>query len=298
MRPTAAFLFAILLCAPAPANAFVLSNFDAPDSVLADPEDGSYYVSNVNGAPSEKDGNGYISKISSNGAIVIQKFIGGKKEDATLHAPKGMAIVGGRLFVSDIDTVKVFDKRTRKAVAIVDLSKQKARFLNDVAADLFGNVYVSDTLADRIYVIRPEKAYAVGVFKESEELGGPNGLLVNPRNRNLMVTSFRTGRLLEFDSSGRLHVLKKGLASLDGLDYDDKGYLYVSSVEKGEIYRIPHFGRGPVTTFASGLISPSDIAFDRRKDEVLVPSSKAGRLTTLPRNRTNTEAEASIPTEL
>ena len=45
------------------AHSFALSNFDTPESFIADAEDGSYYVSNINGDPYAKDGNGTISKI-------------------------------------------------------------------------------------------------------------------------------------------------------------------------------------------------------------------------------------------
>lgn len=46
-----------------------------------DPADGAYYVSNIAGSFSDKDGNGYISEISPDGDTVIQKFIGGKKDE-------------------------------------------------------------------------------------------------------------------------------------------------------------------------------------------------------------------------
>ncbi len=282
--PIPAVMLFLLAAAAHPAHAFTLSDFEAPESVLVDPEDGAYYVSNVNGATGDKDGNGYISKIGPNGKIVIQKFIGGRKEDHPLHAPKGLALLGNRLFVTDIDTVKVFDKRTRKIVAIVDLSGLHATFLNDIATDVFGNLYVSDTLEDRIFLIRPEKGYAVSVFKESADLGGPNGLMVNPHNRNLMVVTWKTGRILEIDPFGNIHVLKKGLEALDGITYDGAGNLYVSSFENGEIHRVAHLGRGSLTTFVTGLLTPADISYDYKKNELLVPSFRGGRIATLPRN--------------
>jgi len=58
---------------------------------------------------------------------------------------------------------------------------------------------------------------------------------------------------------------------------------YVSSFEKGEVYSIPMFGRGTITTFLSGLTTPADISFDRNRDEVLIPSFDANTVTTVPR---------------
>ena len=96
------------------AHSLNLSNFETPESMQVDVETGAYYISNINGDKLAKDGNGYISKITANGNTVIEKFIGGKPENPLLHAPKGLAILGKDIFVTDIDTVKVFDTKSRK----------------------------------------------------------------------------------------------------------------------------------------------------------------------------------------
>ncbi|MBI4432588.1 MAG: SMP-30/gluconolactonase/LRE family protein [Candidatus Omnitrophica bacterium] len=272
------------MAVPCMVLAFTLSKFDSPESMVVDPEDGSYYVSNLAGSPTEKDSNGYISKISSSGNIVIQKFIGGKKGDAILHSPKGLALSGNELFVADIDTIKVFNKKSQKLTAIVDLSKHHVKFLNDLALDAEGDLYVTDMFANRIFKIKPKKAYEVTVYKGGPLLSRPNGLLVNPRSKNLMVATFDPGMILEIDSFGGIHILKKGLKGLDGMDYDREGNLYVSSFEMGEIYKIERMGRGPLTTFLKGLTTPTDIAYDRKKNELLIPSMKANTVTTISRN--------------
>lgn len=284
------FLILFFLTNPAgPAGAFTLSHLDSPESFIVDPEDGSYYVSNINGSPSAKDGNGYISKIDAGGNTVIQHFIGGKKDELLLNAPKGLAVVGENLFVTDIDAVKAFNKKTGKPAVIVDLSKLKARFLNDSAADDRGVLYVSDTMTNQLFKIDTQKNYAAALLKESGELGQPNGLLVNPKSKNLMVVTWGSGRLLEIDRSGRIHILKRGLKTLDGIDYDGQGNLYVSNYEKGEIYKIAFFGRGALTTLQGGLTTPADISYDRKKDELLIPSSKGNTVTTVPTGRKSTQ---------
>lgn len=250
---------------------------------MRDSEDGAYYVSNVGGDALEKDGNGFISKINAGGSIVIQKFIGGKKEDGVLNAPKGLAIVGRNIFVADIDTVKVFDKKTRKPSAIVDLTYHGAKLLNDIATDAVGNLYVSDTLTDRIFKIQPTTGYTVSVYASSPALSGPNGLLMNPRSRRLMVVTWGSGQVLEIGPAGALHVLKRGLTNLDGIDYDKNGNLYVSSFTKGEIYKISNYGRGKLNTHVTGLTAPADILYDRQKEELVVPSMKNNKVTTIKR---------------
>ncbi len=247
-----------------------------------DPEDGSYYVSNINGGPLEKDGNGYISKINPNGSIVIQKFIGGK--EAVLNAPKGLVLSGKTLFVTDIDVVKGFNKENGKLTVTVDFSSFSAKFLNDLTADSQGVLYTSDMLTNRIFKINPAKNYEISVYSNSPELGGPNGVLFNPKTKNLMVVTWTKGEILEIErSTGKVHVLKKGLNGLDGIDYDASGNLYVSSFQKGEIYRIPLYGRGTITTYLGGLRTPADISYDRKRDELLIPSFEGNTVTTVRR---------------
>ena len=279
MRKTfSLFLFFSLVFLPS-SHAFTRSHFDAPESFVADPETGSYYVSNMNGSPLAKDGNGYISKISANGNLVIQKFIGGKSEPI-LNAPKGILILGHQLWVADIDTVKVFDKESGKLLRTIDAAPLRAQFLNDVTTD-GTEIYVSDMLGDQIFKITPAENDKVTVFKKGKELGNPNGLIFNPKTKSLMAVGFKSGEILEIDRRGRAHVLKKGLSGLDGVDYDNEGNLYVSSYEKGEIYKITFYGRGILTTFQSDLTTPSDISCDRKRNDLLVPSMRGNTVTTI-----------------
>jgi DNA-binding beta-propeller fold protein YncE len=260
------------------AYSFTLSNFDSPESIVVDPEDGSYYVSCVNGNALEKDGNGYISKISSDRNIIIQKYIGAKTKGPALHSPKGLAIAGKIIYVTDIDAVKGFDKEKRALVTLIDFSKWEVKDLNDLTIDDKGDIFVSDRLTNRIFKIEPAAKYGVSLFKAADDLAGPNGLLFNPRSKNLMVVTWRSGQILEIDRQGGIHSLKRGLTTLDGIDFDKEGNLYVSSFDKGEIYKIAYYGRGALTTALSGIRTPSDISYDRKKKELLIPQFNANKI--------------------
>lgn len=284
-------LITAAFCPCAQAQSFTLSHFDTPESMIVDPDDGSYFVSNINGDPSVKDGNGYISKIDPLGKTVIQKFIGTGRTAGMLNAPKGMLIVGRTLFVADIDTVHGFNKETGRPVVAVDFSDFKPKFLNDMASDNRGHIFVSDMLTDRIFKINQQKNYEVTDYTSGAGLGGPNGLLFNPKNGNLMVATFNTGMLLEIDPSGGRHVLKRGLGKLDGIDHDNQLNIYLSSFEKGEIYRITRAGRGALSTLYAGLANPADISVDRRKRDILVPQYGSGQVSRLPIDK---EAESAL----
>ena len=126
-----------------PKPLFHLEGFQTPESVAYDDANDRYLVSNINGKPGEADNNGYISLVSPDGKIILEKFIAGGVNKVTLHAPKGTAIANGMLYVADIDTVRKFDLKTGAPKGEIKIPG--ATFLNDVDADADGNVYVSDT---------------------------------------------------------------------------------------------------------------------------------------------------------
>src|SRR5690349_2445801 len=67
-----------------------------PESVLYDAKNKVLYVANIDGKPDEKDGKGFISKVSPEGKITNLEWITG------LHAPKGMGLSGNTLYVADV----------------------------------------------------------------------------------------------------------------------------------------------------------------------------------------------------
>jgi sugar lactone lactonase YvrE len=114
-----------------------VNGFQTPESVKWDSAHDVYLVSNINGAPNAKDGNGYISRVSPAGSISDSAFIKG------LNAPKGMALVRDTLWVADIDEVRAFNVTTGAPVA--DVKVPGALFLNDIAAAPDGSLYITDT---------------------------------------------------------------------------------------------------------------------------------------------------------
>src|SRR5207249_1150955 len=101
-------------------------------SILYEPRSDVYLVSNINGDPTASDGNGFISRVAPDGRILELKWIDGAKPGVRLNGPKGMAVAGDTLYVSDITAVRMFDLRTgapKDAVVILG-----STFMNDLAA--------------------------------------------------------------------------------------------------------------------------------------------------------------------
>ena len=93
----------------------VLAQMKTPESVHYDADLDAWFVSNINGNPSQHDGNGYIVRVPAESTTTVTMFAEGGKNGVRLDAPKGIATTADQLWVADIDAIRVFDKRTQEA---------------------------------------------------------------------------------------------------------------------------------------------------------------------------------------
>lgn len=143
-------------------------DLQAPESVIFDEKRNVLYVSNINGGPMDKDDNGFIARVSLQGEIIELKWF-----TDPLWAPKGMAIANDHLYVADISKVVEVDLETGQLVKVYTVAD--AVFLNDVAADQQGNIYISDMMTNTIHRIKNGQ---IEPWLKSERLASPNGLTV------------------------------------------------------------------------------------------------------------------------
>ena len=214
-----------------------------PESALPVPSEGFAYVSNVAGKPTEKDGNGFISKVSlADGKIIALEWAKG------LDAPKGLALAGGKLYAADIDKLVEVDAKTGMILAKHDAPG--AQFLNDVAVDAQGRVYVSDSNTSTIWRL------ADGKFEkwvEGEALKFPNGLHVS--GDKLIVAAWGApGTSAESSAPSNLIELSladksvrdlgdgKPVGNLDGIEPIDDAFL-VTDFVVGALDRIDRSGK-------------------------------------------------------
>ena len=201
--------------------------FMRPESALYDRERDMIYVSNINGAPIEKDGNGFISRVRTDGTVADLKWVEG------LNAPKGMALAGGKLYVTDIDRLVEIDIASGKIANVWDL---KGIFLNDITADSAGALYISDNMANLIHRFDDGEARVWC----AQGLGGPNGLLAE--TSRLLVASLGEGVVKTVPwPDGPAADWVKLEVGLDGIEpVGDGGYLV--SVFDGAVYYISSAG--------------------------------------------------------
>ena len=251
--------------------------FATPESVLHDWSADVYLVSNINGSPLAKDGNGFISRLAPDGSVTELKWIDGAEDGVTLHAPKGMALRRDTLFVTDIDVVRLFDRAT--GAPIGNWPVQGSTFLNDVAVGPDGAVYVTDSGlragpdgfvrsgTDAVYKSTPEGELVALV--SGDALGGPNGIVVD--GGRVMFVTFGTGRVhLVQRETGTISGLPSPPAGqLDGVVKVTEGQFLISSWEGQAVYRLG--GGGLYTTEVDSVEAPADIGLDARRGRVLIP---------------------------
>jgi hypothetical protein len=282
-----AALTAICLALAGPAHAdmtvvWTLDGFVGPESVGRDPASGKFYVSSFGKEPMSKDGDGFISVITADGKIDKLDWVTG------LDAPKGIDVVGGKLYVADIDQLVEID--TASGQVANRYKAEGAQFLNDVAAGLDGKVYVSDTFGSAVYVL---EGGVLSLLVQDKLLMGANGLLVE--GGTLVVANLG-------DISGGFENIKPGwvvtidLASkaittygaegqigvLDGVESDGKGGLLLTDNPAGTVLHLQPGGTASViATVGTGA---ADLEVDPTDGLILVPVIPANQVVAIKQN--------------
>jgi sugar lactone lactonase YvrE len=265
---------------PAPTPAPVLTfkgAFATPESVLYDAANDRYLVSNINGAPNAVDNNGYISELSPDGTIKTPKLIAGGEKNVKLDAPKGSAIVGKELWVTDISVVRKFDLKTLEPKG--EIALPEATFANDLAVAADGKVYVADSSVkpgpkgfdslggDQVFVI--DKTGKAKVLAKSKDLAGPNGLAFGAKGA-LLVNSLLSNEVYGIGPKGeKTDIVKLPNGGLDGmLVAGDQ--LMVTSWGASAIYR-GKLGGTAFEPIVQNVKGPADMGWDSKRSRILLP---------------------------
>ena len=265
-----------------------VEGFSTPEGVRYDEAADAWLVSNINGSPLGKDGNGFISRLKSDGTVDSLHFIMGGRNGVTLHAPKGMAIIGDTLFVADIDAVRAFNRTTGAAITSWNLAPQGAVFLNDVAVTPQGDVYVSDTQVrfqqdgsmshpgmDRIFMLGRDRKSASVVLR-NDSLGRPNGITWDARGNRLIIVPFGAGTIHAWTPGGdSLATVATGKGQFDGVEMLPNGQLLVSSWADSTVSLV---NGDSITAIVRGVAAPADIGFDARGGMLAIPLFNGNRV--------------------
>jgi len=268
-----------------------LGGFEGPESVRYDPEQDVYFISNIAGYGSVKDGNGYISRVNAADPTVATVFVQGGVNGVTLDAPKGLAIHGDTLWVTDIDVLRAFDRRTGAPLASIDFASRGAVQLNDIAVGPDGRLRVTDTgilmIPQGVKHVGPDRIFEIGALHEitavdsGSHLRLPNGITWDPTAKRWLVVSFDpfvgevvSGWGVEGDSARA--VLWTGRARLDGIEVLDDGSMLFSSWGDSSLHRITR--GGDRKQIIREIPEPADIGVDTRRSRVAIPLTVLGQV--------------------
>lgn len=125
--------------------------------------------------PLNTQGKGYISAIDHSGKTTT--FIA---TDGNLSAPKGMAVLGGRLFVADVNKVVVYNLRKKGEKPQIINLPQGELFVNDIAT-IGEIVVVSVTNTGHIFCFNASDPGNLSQVKLTlfADLPGANGLAIH-----------------------------------------------------------------------------------------------------------------------
>lgn len=263
------------------AKVFEIGDLRNAEAVVHDEEQDVYFVS----------GKGFIARVSPDGKVLDRAFAGG------VQAPKGMAIHGSELWVADGTDLRVFDRLTGKDVRTFDLAEHGAVFLNHVAVGADNSIYVTDTDVrikgkrervragdGRIFRIEPDGDVEVAI--EGEELRSPAGIAWD--GLRFLVAQAYGNEIVAWQPGHHARAVLRGPGAYDGLAVLPNGMVIVTSQNDNAL----HVGTtGELKPLFARTASPAGIAFDRKRNRLLIPSSESVEAWTLPPMSTTAPTE-------
>ncbi|MGM8226686.1 GTP-binding protein [Cellvibrio sp. ARAG 10.3] len=219
------------------------------------------FVTEIDGK--DDDGEGGVARLSLDGKILEQDWVRG------LNGPKGMGAHKGKLYVADVKEVVVIDIDSGDIDARIPVAD--AVFLNDIAVDINGVVYVSDTRTNKVHRIVNNN-----VELYLDNITSPNGL--QTIGSTLIVGA--ATRLLLIDKDKNLLTLAKGFESnIDGVEMTQPGE-FIVSCWAGLVYYVHADGRiEKLLDSRDTQINTADIGFDEDTRIVYIPNFHKNSLT-------------------
>ncbi len=226
-----------------------------PESIIFDSDNERYLVSNY--------ATGSIVAIdeSGNQEVFVQN----------MNATQGLCIVGSVVYVGCDSTVRGFSLNSGNQV--MNLPVYGVSNLNDVTADLDGNLYVSDVFGTKIIKVNTtEQTYSV--FVHGSGIYRPNGLTFDSINNRILVCSYRENfpiQAIDLASSTVTLLMNTSLDYSDGICIDGTGNVYFTSWSTNSIYKVNRdFTTSPEAIYTNPG-GPADISFDHINNRIAIP---------------------------
>ena len=219
--------------------AIVHDGLNSAEAVTFDPTRDVYFVSNINGDPGIKDGNGFITRITADGVVDSLHFIQGGRNGVTLNGPMGSRVQADTLWVLDVDMLRGFDARSGAPLKAINLAPQGAGFLNDLTVGPDGDFYITDTgvrpvsgnldhvAPDRIYHV--DRSRKVSIALESPTLSMPDGIGWDAAARRVVLAPFGGKAVQEWHPGDKAPKdIAPGPSKFDGVEIQPSGAIVIT----------------------------------------------------------------------
>jgi sugar lactone lactonase YvrE len=249
-------------------EAWRTTGFMTPESVSYDPGSNALYVGNINSPDMSANGQGYISQVGLDGAVMKEKFAEG------LNAPKGTFVKDGTLYVAGVEEVVEIDLAsgavtTRHAIP-------GATFINDVAVADDGTIYATETMQGAVYTISNG---TVATLVTDPALAGANGIVIdgnqllvstlgdlsagfeNLKPSTVKAVDLATKAITDYGSS-------EPVGMLDGIELADGGVL-VTDNGGGRVVKIA--ADGTITEIGATGAGSADFEYIPDQNLIVVP---------------------------
>ncbi len=234
-------------------NPYTIKN---PESVVWNPVTNEYLISNA--------GSGYILSLKNKKEFSIFN-------KTKLISPKGMAIEGNTLYVTDITQLVGFNLKDGKETFRYNVPG--AIYLNDVAVSPDNVIYASDMKNNSIVMLNP--ANQKGDTFKHKDLESPNGLYYVQQDSTslLYIVSYRANasiQILNLQTKELKSIPNTEVSMADGITREQDGTWLVSSWMDKTIHKFKQ-DFSARTKIKETVQSPADIYINPVNNELAIP---------------------------
>jgi hypothetical protein len=190
--------------------------------------------------------------------------------------------VGDRLYVTDIDHVRIFDRKSGEPKG--EIAVDGATSLIDLVAAPDGGLYLTDSgLKAGETGLEPAGTAAIYHISTESKLtailkdpgfAAPSGIAVD--GDRLLVVTFTDNKLYAIKDGKPTVIAKLPAGGLDGIVKLPDGRWAISSWEGKAVYAGPL--EGPYEVLVGGIESPADVAVDTSRRALIIPSVKGNEV--------------------
>lgn len=254
-----------------PFKQIVVTGLESPESVIK--LNNRVFVSNmgVKVDPASKDSDGSISELSSTGTIVKKKF-----QNGILHSPKGLAILGNTIYVTDIDRIVGFDLTSGNQVFEYLIAGNN--FLNDLAV-LNNSLVASGTLSGNVYQINTQNNTSIVLGN----IIGANGLTWDSKTNRLyavgagdITTPNPIGKFyvkdMNLSNSSFMELANSPVGTFDAVELIDDTRFITDDYTNGNLF-VYDFQKNTITTHSiiGNTAGTADLYYDKSSQLLYVP---------------------------